>query len=510
MLPDPDTCYRALSARDPRFDGVFFVGVRTTRIYCRPVCPARLPGRDRCRFFSSPGAAESAGFRPCLRCRPERAPGRSIVDSRRGLAERAEARIRAGGLNGRSVDELARELHVGSRQLRRALKRECGLPPVALAQTYRLLLAKRLLAETELPVSEVAFAAGFSSLRRFNALIRDRWRLTPTQLRRRGGSGLTTGEGEGEGSVPRPAAVHPAATVSLTLDYRPPYEWNALLDFLAVRAVPGLEIVEGRGAEARYLRTLRVDGHRGWVSVAPSPDTPNALEAQVSLSLLPVLMEVLDRLRSLFDLDAEPEVVDSHLTRDPKLAPLVRRRPGLRVPGAADPFEVAWRAVLGQQVSVAAARTLAGRVVAAFGSTVAPAEGMPSGLSQEPVDPGALAAATEAELVGLGLTGARARCLRALAAGVAEGTIQLSPGVDVAETTGELLQIPGIGPWTAGYIGLRALHWPDAWPVNDLVLRRALGDPSPSELRRSAEGWRPWRGYATLHLWNSLNDRSDP
>jgi AraC family transcriptional regulator, regulatory protein of adaptative response / DNA-3-methyladenine glycosylase II len=500
MLPNSDTCYRALRSRDRRFDGVFFVGVTSTGIYCRPVCPARLPARDRCRFFPHPGAAEAEGFRPCLRCRPERAPGRAIVDARRSLADRAAARIGAGALDRGSVEELASDLFVGPRQLRRAVKDAYGASPVQLAQTHRLLLAKRLLTETELPASRIAFASGFSSLRRFNALFRERYRMSPTRFRRgraeEGSNGVRGGIG--------PRAVDDALT--LTLDYRPPLAWNPLLRFLASRAIPGVESVSSTGTgPGRYHRTLALQGRTGWISAEPAaPGTPS-LRVAISLSLLPVLPAVLTRLRHLFDLDCDPGEIEGHLVRDPLLAPLVRERPGLRIPGTMDGFETGWRAILGQQVSVRGARTLSGRFAEAFGE-VLPTEGPvapPAGLDRLPVPAEVVAEASVDRIRKVGLPRQRAEAVRALARAVADGRIRLEAGVDVEETLAHLENLPGIGPWTARYVALRALHWPDAFPHGDLVLRNALGGLSPGEARRRAERWRPWRGYAALHLWEA-------
>lgn len=481
MLPDAYTCYRALSARDPRFDGVFFVGVTTTGIYCRPVCPARLPAPDRCRFFGSAAAAEAKGFRPCLRCRPERAPGRSTVDATRSLAARAAARIAAGALNEGGVQDLAAGLHVGSRQLRRAVRKEYGVTPVQLAQTHRLLLAKRLLTESDLPMTRVAFASGFGSLRRFNALFRKRYRMSPGDLRR---------EGRTNGSVP-------AATLTLRLDYRPPLDWDALLTFLGTRAIPGVEYVDGR----RYVRTVYLGGHEGWIAAAPG-GSPFALDIEISLSLLPVLMPLLSRLRSLFDLDAEPEVIQAHLARDPVLEPYLARRPGLRVPGALDGFELAWRAVLGQQVSVAAAGTLAARFAEAFSE---PAEQAPQGLRLLPVQAGRVAGTPVDRVMEVGIPQARAMCIVELARAIVDRTVRLEPGSDPDAVIARLQGIRGIGPWTAQYVALRGLHWPDAFPHGDLGIRRGLGGLSGAEAKRAAEPWRPWRAYAALHLWQGLS-----
>lgn len=482
MTLDPNFCYRALAARDPRFDGLFFVGVTTTGIYCRPICPARVPGADRCRFYPSAAAAEADGFRPCLRCRPEKAPGRSPVDATTRLAGDAAARIAAGALNhGVSVDDLAASLHTSPRQLRRAVRREYGVSPVRLAQTHRLLLAKRLLTESSLSISEIAFASGFSSVRRFNSLFRSRYRFSPTSLRRRPRGHVIDGDG-----------------LALDLEYRPPLEWNAMLGFLAGRAIPGVETVNG----AHYARTVAIGTHRGWIRVGPSA-TANTLRVEVSTSLTLVLMSLLARVRDLFDLDAEPQVIDSQLAGDPLLAPHLRRHAGLRVPGAMDGFELALRAVLGQQVSVAAATTLSGRLATRFAEAADP--GVP-GLSRFPIDAARLAEAPVEAIASLGIPRARAECISHLAKAHAEGGLCLEPGSDVETVIRRLQTIPGIGPWTAQYIAMRALHWPDAFPQSDLGVRRALGGMSEARILEIAENWRPWRAYATMHLWRGLAD----
>lgn len=390
-------------------------------------------------------------------------------------------------MNGGGVEDLAAALHTSSRQLRRAVRREYGATPVQLAQTHRLLLAKRLLTESDMSMTEIAFASGFSSVRRFNALFRSRYRLSPTNLRRgrRGRSGRNQG---GE-------------TFTLALDYRPPFDWEALLGFLAGRAVPGVEAVH----DGHYARTVAIGEHRGWVAVSPVADR-STLQAEVSISLAPALMPLLARLRVLFDLDAEPETIASHLVADPILAPYVRRRPGLRVPGAMDGFELAFRAVLGQQVSVAAASTLAGRIAERF------AESADTGvreLSRFPVTAARLADAGADRIASLGMPRSRAACIAHLAQRFAEGELRLEPGADVDETTHRLEELPGIGPWTAQYVAMRALHWPDAFPHSDLGIRKAFGDSSPSRLLRAASRWQPWRAYATMHLWQSLSDRPE-
>lgn len=489
MPLDPAGYYRALAARDRRFDGVFYVGVTSTRIYCRPVCSARTPRPERCRFFNNAAAAERAGFRPCLRCRPELAPGHASVDAVGRLASAAASRIAEGALNGGGVESLARELGVGSRHLRRVLEREAGVTPVELAQTQRLLLAKRLLTDSELPVTKIAHASGFQSLRRFNALFRARYRLNPTGLRRvhRHGNGRPT-------AVPGADQREDDGAVSLTLSYRPPFAWRPMLHFLAARATPGVESVE----TDRYLRTIAIGEHRGWVAVGGTR-SGEALSVDVSVSLVPVLMAVLARLRHLFDLDANPSDIDDHLSKE-GLAPLVRRARGLRVPGSVDGFELAVRAILGQQVSVRGATTLAGRFAAAFGA------GLPADMPLPRLAPTAerVADATVEEIATIGLPRARAASIHALARAVADGDLHLTAGANARDTMRCLTSLPGIGAWTAQYIAMRALRWPDAFPASDLTLRRAAGMPTPATLERAAARWSPWRAYAAMHLWSTL------
>ena len=465
---DDDAAWRALRARDARFDGRFFVGVSTTGIYCRPICPARLPRRERCSFHASAAAAEKAGFRACFRCRPELAPGCASVDAVPNLVARALAKIAAGYLDERSVDELGEALGVSGRHLRRALEAELGVSPVELAQTRRLALAKQLLHDTTLSLTTIAFASGFRSVRRFNASVLARLGRPPSALRRARKSG--------------------AAAIVLRLDFRPPLDFAALLEFLGARAIPGIERVEG----GSYRRLVATDSGSGVgtceIRVWAERDQ-SCLRAELDATLAPKIASVVAGLRRLFDLDAEPRAIATALRRDPRLAPLVRRRPGLRVPGSFDPFETALRAVLGQQVSVAAATTLSGRLVAHFG-------GLPS--------PDALADSSVATLASLGLPGARARALIGLADAWRRGGIDCGPGSDPDTLVAALVELPGIGPWTAAYLSMRALHFPDALPASDLALRKALGGISAREVEARAEVWRPWRAYAALHLWTAL------
>ena len=528
MPLDDAQLYQALIARDARFDGVFFVGVTSTRIYCRPVCRAPKPRPERCRYYATAAAAERRGFRPCLRCRPELAPGgaggveatgtagtadASSVDAIARLARVAGARIAAGALDQAGLDALAAELGVSARHLRRAVERELGASPVELAQTRRLLAAKQLLTETPLPVAQVALASGFQSLRRFNALFQERYRTSPTRVRRSARRGA---EIEAE---PAPAAD--GDVVSLMLAYRPPLEWPSLLGYLAARATPGVEAVTTADG-GRWWRAVRLHDHTGIVSVGPAATRDadatqrrHALRVELSASLLPALAPLLARLRRLLDLDAEPARVAEHLQRDPLLAPLVARRPGLRAPGALDGFELALRAVLGQQVSVRGATTLAGRLAARFGEAlpvvlpVASSAGAPP-VALDRLAPTAerLADATPAQVAAIGLPAARAACIVALAQAVAGGRLPeltaVAPHGDPASFVRRFAELPGIGPWTAEYVAMRALAWPDAFPAGDLALRRAAGGLTEARLRAASERWRPWRAYAAHHLWGSL------
>ena len=477
----PDICQRAVHARDVRFDGIFFVGITTTRVYCRPVCPARVSYPERRRFFDSAASAERAGYRPCLRCRPELAPGRALMDAVPRLARLAAQRIAAGALNGQSVADLARELGVSERHLRRALERELGVSPAELAQTHRLLLAKRLLAETSLPVTRVAFASGFQSLRRFNSVFRERYRLSPSALRR-----ATPANG---GGTSAPAGDF----VTLTLAYRPPLDWPLLVRRLAEDALPGVIAVQG----LRYARTVRLDERIGAI-VASDVAGKSHLEVAVSLSLLPSLMPLLARLRHLFDLDAEPAVVDAHLAQH-GLARSVRRHPGVRIAGAMDGFEVALRSLLEGE-----ADGLLERVVEALGE---PVETGLHELTRVGPTPGRIAQAGLQALTGLGVPRPRAEWIVRVARALAGGALRLQPGSDVVATHRALLAMDGVGERLATMVVMRALYWPDAFPTADPALQRAAGAAGRRELREHAERWRPWRAYAAQHLWLDTEER---
>jgi AraC family transcriptional regulator, regulatory protein of adaptative response / DNA-3-methyladenine glycosylase II len=499
---DTDTCYRALTARDARFDGRFYVGVATTGIYCRPVCTARTPRRDRCTFYASAAEAEHAGFRACFRCRPELAPGQAPVDSLPRLVTAAIARIEEGFLNERSVEELAGELGVAARHLRRAVGEVLGVSPAELARTRRLALAKQLLHDTDLDITEIALAAGFGSLRRFHQAFRDAFGMPPTAVRRATGARAAAGPSRAKRGDRRTGAarraspgepiiaetVIPSRSLILRLGYRKPFDWPRLLGFLAARAVPGVEDVSVE--ELTYRREVRLGGHAGAITVRDDADHA-CLRVELAPSLAGVAMAVAARLRNLFDLDAHPAEIAEALGADRTLAPLVKAHPGLRVPGAFDGFEVAVRAILGQQVSVRAASTLAARLVAAHGGA------FPT--------PKALAACRTEEIAKLGLPAARANALIALARAVCDGSLQLDRGAAPDRTIAALEALPGVGPWTAHYVAMRALGWPDAFLAGDLIIRKALGGITARAATDRAEAWRPWRAYAVLHLWTGAS-----
>ncbi|MEV0824362.1 DNA-3-methyladenine glycosylase 2 family protein [Nonomuraea rubra] len=462
---DFDSCYRAVSARDSRFDGRFYTAVTTTRIYCRPICPARTPSARNVRFYRHAASAEAAGFRPCKRCRPELSPGDPGWDLRGDLVGRALRLIDDGAADEQGVAGLAQRLHITERHLHRLFVAELGVGPLAVARTKRLLLAKQLLTETGLPVTEVAFAAGFGSVRQFNATMRETYGFTPSELRATAGPRAV----QANGTVTGPASLR------LRLHRREPYDVEGVFAFLASRAIPGLEVADGTSyARAVPGGTITLTPQRGHIALDVAVDDTRQLARVVA------------RCRRLLDLDADPEAISEMLGKT-SLGPLVAARPGLRVPGAFDGFELAVRAVVGQQISVAGARTLLGRIVARAAA--------PGGLFPTP------ARLLDADLTGLGLTGRRIDTLKDLAARLADGHLDLDGGQDPAEAVAELLAVRGIGPWTASYIALRALRDPDAWPAGDLVLNKrmaALGIPQDH-----IERWRPWRAYAALHLWSS-------
>ena len=476
---DHDACYRALSVRDARFDGRFFTAVKTTGIYCRPVCPARTPRSENIIFYPTAAAAQEAGFRPCLRCRPETAPDLGAWRGASNTVSRALSLIEMGALDDADVDTLADRLGVGERHLRRLFRHHLGASPIAVAQTRRVLLAKQLIHDTRLPMTEVALAAGFGSLRRFNETFSALYGQSPTALRRSSAADISAG---------------PQGQVTLLLRYRAPYDWPAMLDFLRVRAIAGIEHVDAD----TYRRTIGFDGTQGTVTVRPAEG--NALQATIRFPKLSTLPKIIARLRRLFDLTADPEAIAAQLGEDPTLAPLVAARPGLRVPGTWDGFELAVRAVLGQQVTVRAAIRLAGKLVARYGE---PLRNPEPDLTHVFPEPKILA---DTNLAELGMPRSRASALSAIAASVVADPHIFTASRDLDEAIAKLRALPGIGEWTAQYIAMRQLREPDAFPAADIGLLRAMADsaglrPSASELLARAEQWRPWRAYAAQHLW---------
>jgi AraC family transcriptional regulator, regulatory protein of adaptative response / DNA-3-methyladenine glycosylase II len=450
---------RARLARDPRFDGRFFVGVVTTGIYCRPICPAPSPKEQNVRYFLSAAAAAEAGLRPCLRCRPEASPGTPAWLGASTSVSRALKLIGESALDEEGVDELAARLGIGGRHLRRLFLRYLGATPVAVAQTRRVHFAKKLIDETSLPMTQVAMAAGFGSIRRFNATFQKLYGRTPRELRKSNAQN-----------------IHEPGVYTFRLGYRPPYDWPSLAAFLAARAIPGVESV----TPGEYRRTIFVDGRPG--SIAVRPAEKNHLELRIRYADPTPLFRIVERVRRIFDLGADPGEVASHLKQDARLNPIVRAYPGLRVPGCWDGFEMSVRAILGQQVSVKGASTLAGRVAAAYGS---------------PFDDGFLFptadALAEADFAPVGLTRQRAQSIRGLAAAVALGNVSFDGSLPPEEFERAITQISGIGPWTAQYIAMR-LGEPDAFPGGDLYLRAVAHE---------AEAWRPWRAYAAMYFWRN-------
>jgi len=481
MLIDPDRCYRALRTRDARFDGRFFVAVRTTGIYCRPICPARTPKRENVEFHASAASAQEAGFRPCLRCRPECAPSLARIDTGRTVS-RALALVGDGALDGAGdVDSLAARLGIGERQLRPLFEKHLGASPIAVAQTRRVLLAKQLLHETRMPMTDVAAAAGFGSLRRFNDTFQRLYDRPPTALRRE-----------------MAAEAAPGSAITLTLAYAAPYDWPAIRDFLAARAIPGVEAVHGD----RWCRAIELGGRLGTVAVKPVRGK-RAFAATIEFPDLRALPTILARLRHLFDLASDVAAIGAQLAEDPRLAPLIKARPGLRVPGAWDPFELAVRAVLGQQITVSAARRLAGRIAAEHGAKLAssPYEGVTRAFPSAAV-------LAEADFSTLGMPGARKATLRALAVEAARDPRLFEMDGDLDAKIARLTSLPGIGAWTAQYMAMRALREPDAFPAADVGLLRAIAAPgrarpSAAWLAAESERWRPWRAYAAQHLWSA-------
>ena len=485
MLKNSNALYAAFKAKDARFDGRFFVGISSTGIYCRPVCRARQPKAENCTFFSTAAEAEQAGYRPCLLCRPELAPGSSVTDATANLVHRAARMLEENCGSGQSLEEIAGRLGCTARHLRRVFTAEYNVQPVQYLQTCRLLLAKSLLTDTGLSVLDVALAAGFGSLRRFTDVFKRHYHLSPTALRKRMSEEKGT---DGD--------------ITLALGYRPPYPWENMLKFLAGRAIAGVDMIKNN----TYMRTahfITTGGKHsyGWVRVGHKA-RKNVLTVTVSESLLPVLPQVLARVRRLFDLHCDPdavyEILQSMNTIRPGLCVL-----GTRIPGCFDAFEMAVRAVLGQQITVKAASTLAARLVGAHGAPVHTEIEVLTHVFPTPEDMLALEGPLELHLGPLGVTAARAKTIHELARSLAEGEISFDLCAQPEETIKKLMTIRGIGSWTAQYIAMRALEWPDAFLETDAGVKKALPPCTSKERMKLAEAWRPWRSYATVNLWNS-------
>ena len=471
---DADTCHAALDARDRRFDGRFYTGVLSTGIYCRCICPARTPKRVNRRFFASAAAAESASFRPCLICRPERAPGFAPIDAPARLAAQALARIEAGALEERGLSELAQELGVTDRHLRRVMRENFGASPIELAQTARLLAAKRLLTETALPITEIAFASGFKSLRRFNAAMKARYGFAPSRLRAKNAKASSN-------------------AITLTLAARDTYDPAPIFEFLSTRAQPGIEHV----APGAYTRTLQIGDAKGWIKLTPEAA---GLTLQVAETLTPKLRPLITAVRAAFDLDADISAIDERLAMDARMSGSVVSDPRVRIAGGVEGFEIAVRAVLGQQITVRAAQNLVAKLCARFGEQASDA---PDGLTLLFPSSARLAAASADEIASLGMPRARAETLHALASAHASGELLLAQGAIAAGREG-LARIKGVGPWTIEYIALRALADPDAYPASDAALVAALGAKGETLAHLS-----PWRGYAAMRLWREVAQKAE-
>lgn len=487
-MPDYDTgLYAAFKARDARFDGRFFVGVSSTGIYCRPVCRARMPKEENCTFFTTAAEAERAGYRPCLICRPELAPGTSITDASSMLAQHAAKILEEHCGDGESLKVLADQLGCTDRHLRRVFMAEYHVTPIQYLQTCRLLLAKNLLTDTNLPIIDIALAAGFKGLRRFNGAFKDHYHLTPTDLRKK----MLNENRKDE-------------NITVYLGYRPPYRWKEILRFFNERTIPGIDLVRDNA----YWRTVRIEcmnkeSVTGWIKVSNCA-ARNALGVTICETLLPVLPQVLIRVKNMFDLLCEPETVYNGLSS------MNHIRPGLcvlgtRVPGCFDPFETAVRAVLGQQITVKAANTLAGRMVHSFGI---PVQTQVDGLTHIFPTPGSLLSLdgpVEKHLGSLGIISSRARTIESLADAFMHKDIGFVFCLDPEKEMKKLLSIRGIGGWTAQYIAMRIMAWPDAFLETDAGIKKALPGYTSKEMLHIAEQWRPWRSYATVNLWNSLH-----
>jgi AraC family transcriptional regulator of adaptative response / DNA-3-methyladenine glycosylase II len=487
MTLHDDAAYRAITTHDARFDGRLFVGVTTTRVYCRPVCRVRTPRRENCRFFSNAALAEAHGFRPCLRCRPELAPGLSLMDSSQTLAQQAARSIEQAAHDGRelSMPQLAGRLGVTDRHLRRIFQQHVGVAPIDYLTTQRLLLAKHLLTDTTMPVTQIALASGFASLRRFNAAFVERYRMNPSALRKNAADGDAGGT----------RAEQP--TLRLRLAYRPPYQHDAILRFFAQRALPGVEAVDGEGMRRTVALPYRGQTLAGWMAWRFVPKR-HEVELALAPELAPVTGALVQRTRQALDLDADPTRIDAVLAAMPFEA-----RPGIRLPGSFDGFETAARVVLGQQVTVKAARTLAMRLIERFGEPVRTP--FPD-LQRLFPRPDVIAQADPDAIGSLGIVRQRIGALQALARAVSDGSLELHRAAPLQETLHKLQTLPGIGNWTAQVIAMRVLAWPDAFPATDIGVLNALGTRDALHAATQAQAWQPWRSYAVMRLWHALEE----
>ena len=480
MTLDATACYRALASRDARFDGRFFTGVTTTGVYCRPICPARTPARGNVKFYGCAAAAEADGFRPCRRCRPDTAPGTPAWQGAPAVVARGLRLIRDGVLDDEGIDRFSERLGLSARQVRRLFETYVGAPPMEIARIRRVHFARTLVDDPSLRLTDIAFASGFQSVRQFNHAFRQTFHAAPRSLRRRAG----------------PARADDA--IEMRVSYRPPFDFDRLIELLTTRAAPGVEHVEG----GVYRRTVSFGDATGWIEVSrptKAREYSRCLRVRASASLGAHLMRIASGVRRLFDLDADPATIARALSGDARLRDAIRARPGLRIPGAWQPWEIAMRAIVGQQISVAGATTIVGRIIERTGSPVTTPFEQVMRIFPAPE------AVAAADLSGIGMPGARVATLQRFAAGVSTATIRLEIMGSHEETVRHLCSIQGIGPWTAEYIALRALGEPDAFPAGDLGLRKALGNGAPTseeEAKAASEAWRPWRGYAAMYLWS--------
>ena len=472
------TCSQARLSRDARFDGKFFIGVLSSGIYCRSICPARTANENNVRYYPTAAAAAEAGFRPCLRCRPECSPGTPAWHGTSNTVSRALRLINEGALENGGVDVLAERLGIGSRHLRRLFLQHLGATPRAIAHTRRLHFAKQLIDETSLPIGHLALVSGFGCVRRFNAAIFATYHRTPTQIRR----------------IARQKTILPENEYLFRLSFRPPYHWKAMLAFLKLHATPGVETVDLES----YRRSISLNGRHGYFEV--SLDKSNkALNVRIQFEDPCSLYTIIERIRSMFDLNADWSTIAAKLRVDPALRKSVKTNPGMRVPGCWDGFELATRAILGQYVTVEAATALTGKIVSAFGHPFSAASAL-THLFPLPED------LAEAKLETLGLTHARAETIRSFARAVCKREIKFEGDVESDTLRARLCEIPGIRRWTAQYVVMRVLREPDAFPSGNPDLQRALGLSRSRELEMRAEAWRPWRAYAAMYLWIIAKD----